>query len=233
MGATQAIHDYIVVGAGSAGCVLANRLTENGKYSVLLLEAGPNDNYPWIHIPIGYGKTMFNPRYNWMFDTEPEPFLNQRRIYWPRGRCLGGSGSINGLIYVRGQAEDYDGWQSLGNPGWGWNEVLPYFLKCEHNSRGASEYHGAQGPLHCSDIGEPHELMEGIISAGAELGVSRNFDFNGASQQGVGYYQLFTQNGRRCSTSAAYLRPARKRRNLNRTLTPETVMPFPKGFIYT
>ncbi len=208
------VHDYIVIGAGSAGCVLANRLTESGKYSVLLLEAGPPDNYPWIHIPIGYGKTMFNPRYNWMFNTEPEAGLNQRRIYWPRGRCLGGSGSINGLIYVRGQAEDYDHWQSLGNHGWSWQGVLPYFLKFEKNSRGASEYHGAEGALYCSDIGERHELMEGIIGAGSELGITRNDDFNGASQEGVGYYQLFTQHGRRCSTSVAYLRPARKRRNL-------------------
>jgi choline dehydrogenase len=208
------IYDFIVVGAGSAGCVLANRLSENGKYSVLLLEAGPNDNYPWIHIPIGYGKTMFNPGYNWMFNTEPEPGLNQREIYWPRGRCLGGSGSINGLIYVRGQAEDYDHWQTQGNTGWGWKSVLPYFIKSEHNSRGASEYHGADGPLWCSDIGEKHELMEGIIRAGEELGVPRNDDFNGPKQEGVGYYQLFTRRGWRCSTSVAYLRPVKRRRNL-------------------
>jgi len=210
----QTIHDFIIVGAGSAGCVLANRLSENGKYSVLLLEAGPEDNYPWIHIPIGYGKTMFNPSYNWMFNTEPEPGLNQRPIYWPRGRCLGGSSSINGLIYVRGQAEDYDHWLSLGNADWGWENVLPYFIKSERNSRGPSEYHGADGPLWCSDIGEKHELMEGIIHAGEQLGVPRNEDFNGSKQEGVGYYQLFTRRGWRCSSSVAYLRPARRRSNL-------------------
>jgi len=211
---TAATHDFIVVGGGSAGCVLASRLSENGKYSVLLLEAGRSDNYPWIHIPIGYGKTMFNPRYNWMFNTEPEPGLNARRIYWPRGRCLGGSGSINGLIYVRGQAQDYDRWAALGNAGWAWKDVLPYFIKMERNSRGASAYHGGDGPLWCSDIEEKHELMEGIIRAGEEIGVPRNDDFNGAKQEGVGYYQLFTRRGWRCSTAAAYLRPARKRRNL-------------------
>jgi choline dehydrogenase len=157
---------------------------------------------------------MFNPGYNWMFNTEPEPGLNQRRIYWPRGRCLGGSSSINGLIYVRGQAEDYDHWMSLGNTGWGWKDVLPYFIKSERNSRGPSDFHGAGGPLWCSDIVEKHELMEGIIRAGEELGVPRNDDFNGAKQEGVGYYQLFTRSGWRCSTSVAYLHPARKRHNL-------------------
>jgi choline dehydrogenase len=207
-------YDYVIVGAGSAGCVLANRLTENGHHTVLLLEAGPKDRYPWIHIPIGYGKTMFHPVYNWGFYTEPEPAMNNRRLYWPRGRGLGGSSSINGLIYVRGQPQDYEGWAALGNRGWGWRDVLPYFRKMEHNSRGASEYHGGEGPLWCSDIGERHELMEAIIRAGHELGVSRNDDFNGASQEGVGYYQLFTRNGWRCSAAAAYLRPAQNRAGL-------------------
>ena len=208
------IHDFVIVGAGSAGCVLANRLTEDGRHTVLLLEAGPRDRYPWIHIPIGYGKTMFHPVYNWSFHTEPEPGLNDRRVYWPRGRGLGGSSSINGLIYVRGQPEDYDGWAALGNRGWGWREVLPYFRKSEHNTRGGDNHHGADGPLWCSDIGEPHELMEAIIAAAETLGVSRNDDFNGARQEGVGYYQLFTRRGRRCSSATAYLRPAEKRPNL-------------------
>ena len=207
-------YDYVIVGAGSAGCVLANRLTEDGRHTVLLLEAGPRDRYPWIHIPIGYAKTMFHPVYNWGFHTEPEPGMNNRRVYWPRGRGIGGSSSINGLIYVRGQPEDYERWAALGNRGWSWREVLPYFRKMEHNSRGASEYHGGDGPQWCSDIDERHELMEAIIRAGRELGVPRNDDFNGATQEGVGYYQLFTRNGLRCSAAAAYLRPARRRRNL-------------------
>ena len=207
-------YDYVIVGAGSAGCVLANRLTANGRYSVLLLEAGPEDRNLWIHLPIGYAKTMFHPVYNWRYYTEPEPRMNDRRIYWPRGRGLGGSSSINGLICVRGQREDYDHWAALGNAGWGYEDVLPYFIRSEGNSRGADAWHGADGPLACSDIGETHPLMEAIIAAGGQLGVSRNDDFNGARQEGVGYYQLFTRNGWRCSTAVGYLKPARGRSNL-------------------
>ena len=207
-------HDFIVVGAGTAGCALAARLSENGRHSVLLLEAGPKDDYPWIHIPIGYGKTMFHPVYNWRFETEPDPGMNDRRIYWPRGRCLGGSSSINGLIYIRGQHEDYDHWASLGNAGWAWNDVLPYFKKLEANSRGASDLHGADGPISCSDIPGRHELIEAIIAGAGSLGVPRNDDFNGARQEGVGYYQLFTRKGWRSSTAVAYLKPARGRANL-------------------
>jgi len=206
--------DYVIVGAGSAGCVLANRLSEDGKHTVLLLEAGPKDDYLWIHIPIGYGKTMFHPVYNWGFHSEPDPGMHNRRVYQPRGRGLGGSSSINGLIYIRGQAEDYDRWAGYGNRGWGWSDVLPYFRKLEHNTRGASPYHGADGPLWCSDIREPHELIEAIIRGANELGVPRNDDFNGATQEGVGYYQLFTRHGWRCSAADAYLRPARARSNL-------------------
>ena len=206
--------DYVIVGAGSAGCVLANRLTEDGRRKVLLLEAGPEDRYLWIHIPIGYAKTMFHLRYNWGFHTDPDPHMDGRRLYWPRGKGLGGSSSINGLIYVRGQPEDYDHWRALGNEGWGWQDVLPAFIRMEHNTRGASEYHGADGPQWCSDIGVKHELMEAIIRAGEELGVPRNDDFNGARQEGVGYYQLFTRRGWRCSAAVGYLRPARKRANL-------------------
>ncbi|MFZ5558913.1 MAG: GMC family oxidoreductase [Pseudomonadota bacterium] len=212
---SAATYDYVVVGAGSAGCVLANRLSASGKHSVLLLEAGPRDNYIWIHIPIGYGKTMFHPVYNWGFYTDPDPGMHNRKIYWPRGRGLGGSSSINGLIYVRGQPEDYDHWAALGNRGWGWNDVLPYFIRSEHNTRGASRYHGVDGPLWSSDIEEKHELMEAIIRAANELGVPRNDDFNAGNQEGVGYYQLFTRKGWRCSTAVAYLRPARSRPNLS------------------
>jgi choline dehydrogenase len=206
--------DYIVVGAGSAGCVLANRLSADGRHKVLLLEAGPKDNYLWIHIPIGYGKTMFHKAYNWGFYTDPEANMKGRRIYWPRGRGLGGSSSINGLIFVRGQREDYNHWAQLGNAGWDWNSVLPYFMKSEHNSRGASATHSDKGPLWSSDIGGKHELMEAIIRGANELGVPRNDDFNSGDQEGVGYYQLFTHNGWRISSAVAYLKPARDRANL-------------------
>ncbi len=208
-------YDYIVVGAGSAGCVLANRLSADGRNRVLLLEAGPKDNYVWIHIPIGYGKTMFHQVYNWGFYTEPEPNMHGRKIYWPRGRGLGGSSSINGLISIRGQSDDYDRWAQLGNPGWDWKSVLPYFIKSEHNSRGASATHGGDGPLWSSDIVEKHELMEAIIRGAEELGVRRTDDFNSGNQEGVGYYQLFTHNGWRISAAAAYLKPARSRKNLH------------------
>lgn len=213
-GNVAAQFDYIIVGAGSAGCVLANRLSADGRQTVLLVEAGPTDNYIWIHIPIGYGKTMFHKVYNWGFYTAPEPNMNGRRIYWPRGRGLGGSSSINGLISIRGQRQDYDRWAQLGNSGWDWNSVLPYFIRSEHNSRGASETHGGDGPLWSSDIVEKNELMEAIIRGARELGVGRNDDFNSGDQEGVGYYQLFTRNGWRNSSSVAYLKPARKRTNL-------------------
>ena len=206
--------DYIVVGGGTAGCVLANRLSADGRHRVLMLEAGPRDRYLWIHIPIGYAKTMFHPVYNWRFETDPEPNMKGRRVYWPRGRCLGGSSSINGLIYVRGQPEDYDAWAALGNHGWAWRDVLPYFIRCEDNVRGANAWHGAGGPLTFSDIGEPHELIEAIIRGAGELGLPRNDDFNGASQEGAGYYQLFTRKGWRSSTATGYLRPVEKRPNL-------------------
>ncbi|MEO8346558.1 MAG: choline dehydrogenase [Betaproteobacteria bacterium] len=206
--------DYVIVGGGTAGCVLANRLTEDGGARVLMLEAGPRDNYLWIHIPIGYGKTMFHPVYNWGFNTEPEPAMNGRKIYWPRGRGLGGSSSINGLIYVRGQPQDYDAWAAAGNRGWGWHDVLPYFIRSEGNRRGASATHGADGPLVCSDIGARHELIEAIIAGAGELDVPRTDDFNGGVQEGAGYYQLFTNNGWRCSTAVGYLRPAQTRANL-------------------
>ncbi|GAB7524171.1 GMC family oxidoreductase [Paraburkholderia sp. 2C] len=207
--------DYVVVGAGSAGCVLANRLSEGGRYSVCLLEAGPADRYLWIHIPIGYGKTMFHPVYNWGFHTEPDPNMNNRRLYWPRGRTLGGSSSINGLIYVRGQKEDYDRWAALGNRGWSWDDCLPYFRRLEHNELGAGPTRGVDGPLWASTIRQPHALVDAFIAASNRLGVRTVDDFNTGDQEGVGYYQLTTRHGWRCSTAVAYLKPARHRANLH------------------
>jgi len=208
-------YDYIVIGAGSSGCVLANRLSADPSKRLLLLEAGPRDNYLWIHIPIGYGKTMFHPVYNWGFHTDPDPGMNNRRIYWPRGRGLGGSSSINGLIFVRGQREDYDRWAAAGNKGWGWDDVLPYFIKSENNSRGASATHGEGGPVSCTDIAGKHELIEAVICGAQELGIPRNDDFNGGDQEGAGYYQLFTKNGFRSSSATGYLKPIRDRSNLD------------------
>ncbi len=206
--------DYIIVGAGSAGCVLAARLSEDPATRVLLLEAGPPDRSIWIHLPIGYGKTMWSPTYNWCYHTDPDPNMNDRRIYWPRGKTLGGSSSINGLIYIRGQREDFDQWAALGNQGWGYDDVLPYFIKSEHNQRGSSDFHGSGGPLKVSDIGAKHELIEAFIDGAGECGVPRTDDFNGERQEGAGYYQLTTWKGWRCSTAKAYLAPARKRTNL-------------------
>ncbi|MBB4224736.1 GMC family oxidoreductase [Variovorax guangxiensis] len=204
--------DYIVVGAGSAGCVLAGRLSEDPATRVLLLEAGPADRSLWIHLPIGYGKTMWSPTYNWRFETDPDPNMNGRRIYWPRGKTLGGSSSINGLIYIRGQREDYDHWAALGNAGWGYDEVLPYFIRSEGNQRGGDAFHGGEGPLKVSDIAAKHELIEAFIDGAVQTGVPRTDDFNGAAQEGAGYYQLTTHKGWRCSTAKAYLTPAVKRR---------------------
>lgn len=206
--------DYIVVGAGSAGCVLANRLTASGRHRVLLLEAGGQDRNIWIHIPLGYGKLFSNAKVNWLYSTEPEPDLNNRRLIQPRGKVLGGSSSINGLLYVRGQATDYDHWRQLGNAGWSFEDVLPFFRRAEDQERGADELHGAGGPLAVSNVSEPHPLCEAFIEAAEQAGFPRNDDFNGPSQEGAGYFQLTARNGRRCSTAVGYLRPARQRSNL-------------------
>jgi len=206
--------DYIVIGAGSAGCVLAARLSEDPAVSVLLLEAGPRDSSLWIHLPIGYGKTMWSGTVNWRYYTDPDPNMNGRRIYWPRGKTLGGSSSINGLIYIRGQREDYDHWAALGNRGWDWDSVLPYFVKSEGNQRGASKYHGGSGPLKVSDIGARDPLIDAFVAGAGQIGVPASDDFNGARQEGAGYFQLTTWKGWRCSTAKAYLEPARGRANL-------------------
>ena len=194
--------------------MLAARLSEDPSTRVLLLEAGPPDRSLWIHLPIGYGKTMWSPEVNWCFHTEPDPHMNGRRIYWPRGKTLGGSSSINGLIYIRGQKQDYDHWAALGNRGWSYDEVLPYFKRSEGNQRGNSAFHGGDGPLKVSDIGDRHELIDAFIEGAAQQGVPRNDDFNGPEQVGAGYYQLTTSRGWRCSTAKAYLAPARARGNL-------------------
>jgi choline dehydrogenase len=206
--------DYIIVGAGSAGCVLANRLSASGRHRVLLLEAGPEDRNPWIHVPLGYGKLFKDARFNWLFESEPEPELDGRRVMQPRGKVLGGSSSINGLIYMRGQREDYDLWRQLGNVGWSYDDVLPYFKRAEDQARGADAFHGTGGPLGVADQSEPHPLCEAFIAAAGQTGIPRNDDFNGATQEGAGYFQTTSRRGRRCSTAVGYLAPARGSANL-------------------
>ena len=206
--------DYVIVGAGSAGCVLANRLSADGRNSVLLLEAGPKDTNLWIHVPLGYGKLFKEKTVNWMYQTEPEPGLDGRTVFQPRGKVLGGSSSINGLLYVRGQHEDYDRGRQRGNAGWGYDDVLPYFRKAENQQRGADHYHGAGGPLPVSDWRHADPLSEAFVVAAAQTGIPTNPDFNGASQEGAGFFQTTTQRGRRASTAYSYLRPAKNRSNL-------------------
>ena len=206
--------DYIIVGAGTAGCVLANRLTEDGKYSVLLLEAGGSDRSIWIQMPIGYGRTFFDKRINWMYDTEPVEALGGRRSYWPRGKVIGGSGSINAMVYVRGQPRDFDDWKALGNQGWGWDDVLPYFKKSE-DFDWHSAHHGKGGPQHVTDISPfAHPICRSFIESAQALGFPASNDFNGGRPEGVGYYQINTRGGWRASTANAFLHPARKRKTL-------------------
>ena len=206
--------DFIIGGAGAAGCGLANRLSADARRRVLLLEAGGHDRHPWVHVPLGYGKLFAHPKLNWQYHTDPEPELDGRAIHQPRGKLLGGSSSINGLLYVRGQAEDFDGWRQRGCTGWGYDDVLPFFIRSEAQARGADPWHGVDGPLAVSDQSETHPLCDAFIAAAAEMGIAPNPDFNGAVQEGAGYYQLNTRAGRRCSAAVAYLRPARRRRNL-------------------
>ena len=217
MNATRAhsdIFDYIIVGAGSAGCVLANRLSADPSARVLLLEAGGRDINPWIHVPVGYFKTMHNPNTDWCYKSEADPGLGGRRLDWPRGKVLGGSSSINGLLYIRGQAEDFDHWRQLGNAGWAYDDVLPYFIRSEDQERGADKYHGVGGPLAVSNMRVRRNVCDAFIAACEELGIPRNDDFNGARQEGAGYFQLTSRKGFRCSTAVGYLRPVKRRENL-------------------
>ncbi|RYE97218.1 MAG: choline dehydrogenase, partial [Oxalobacteraceae bacterium] len=206
--------DFIVSGAGSAGCVVAARLSEHGRYSVLLLEAGPADTAFWIKVPMGYPMLFADRRVNWMFESEPEPELNDRRMYQPRGKVLGGTSSINGMLYIRGNARDYDLWRQHGCVGWSYEDVLPYFRRAEDQQRGADAYHGTGGPLTVSDQPNRSPIAEAIVAAAEQAGIPYNPDFNGATQEGAGFFQTTTRKGRRWNTSQAYLRPARQRPNL-------------------
>ena len=207
-------YDYIIVGAGSAGCVMANRLSENPSNRVLLLEAGGPDRNPFIHIPAGLANLSNNKKVNWGYHTECQQGLNLRKLYWPRGKVLGGSSSINAMIYLRCQAEDYNNWSNLGNPGWDYESVLPYFLKSQDQKRGESKFHAIGGPLSVQDLSYTNPLSEIFLQSCEQQGFSRNNDFNGQRQAGVGFYQVTQRNGQRCSSATAYLKPVLKRKNL-------------------
>ncbi|MBS0578533.1 MAG: choline dehydrogenase [Proteobacteria bacterium] len=210
----QPAYDYVIVGAGSAGCVLANRLSARSGLKVLLLEAGGPDVSPFIHMPAGLARLVGNHKINWGYYTEPQVQLGGRTLYWPRGRVLGGSSSINAMCYTRGHHLDYEEWAALAGPEWNYAAVLPYFLRAENQARGASKYHGVGGPLCVEDLKYRNPLSDVFVDAAAECGLMRNSDFNGPAQEGVGFYQVTQRNGRRCSAAAAYLKPALRRPNL-------------------
>ena len=218
--------DFVIVGAGSAGCALAARLSENGKHTVAIVEAGGRDSSPWIHIPIGYFKTMGNPKMDWAYKTEPDLGLNGRSINWPRGRVLGGSSSINGLLYVRGQRQDYDQWRQMGNIGWGWDDVLPCFKRSESWEDGESDVRGGSGPLSVSKTRLNRKAIDDYVQAAIAAGYPYNDDYNGQTQEGMSYFQMTANKGRRCSSATAYLKPVKGRSNLTvfTGLTTERVL---------
>ncbi|WP_346839193.1 choline dehydrogenase [Microbulbifer sp. SAOS-129_SWC] len=213
--ARQMVFDYVIVGGGSAGCVLANRLSADEQHRVCLLEAGPADHSPLIRMPAGISYLLPGKRYNLHHYTEPQTQLKGRRLFWPRGRTLGGSSAINAMIYIRGNGADYDAWAAAGNPGWGWRDLLPYFLLAEGNTRGSDAYHSGFGPLAVSDLKWKSEASRAFVRAGQTAGHRLNSDFNGQQQNGVGFYQVTQKGGRRWSAAAAYLHPAMKRSNLD------------------
>jgi choline dehydrogenase len=212
---SEGAYDFIVIGAGSAGAVVAARLTENPAWRVLLLEAGPPNNSIWLHIPVGFAKNFTNPKYNWMYSTDPEPSLGGRKMFAPRGKTLGGSSSINGMIYLRGVPTDFNHWRQMGNVGWGYDDVLPFFRKLESYPDGDDVYRGHNGPIEVTDAAWRNDLTEAFIAAGREAGLPRNDGFNGPIQEGIGYFQLSQKRGLRNSTARGYLKPARKRPNLH------------------